>query len=89
MSTCCTCWIDLEVKLQSLKLQHKKLREDLSLSDHEASKLNYEKEMKTHIRQLKNYNELKDISMALIQLVADQKHVRIKDILNEIGVEDD
>lgn len=49
----------------------------------------YEKEMKGHIKQLKKYNELKDASMRLIQMIADQQKTTIKAVMEEMGVEDD
>lgn len=49
----------------------------------------YDKEMKRHIRQLKKYNELKDLAMGIIQLIADQKQSTLRSVMNEMGVEPD
>lgn len=88
----------LELKLANLKKEHKELSQDLKnegiqindivLSD-KILKEKYEKEMKRHIKQLKKYNELKDLSMGIIQLIADQKNSTLREVMNEMGVEED
>ncbi|EMG45606.1 hypothetical protein SBY92_004875 [Candida maltosa Xu316] len=42
---------------------------------------------KKHIQQLHKYNELKDIALQLISLIADQRQVKISDILSEMNVD--
>ncbi|KAG0674638.1 hypothetical protein C6P40_004611 [Pichia californica] len=89
----------LEITLDELKKEHLKLTEELGETDvtlehddillKKVSSENYEKEMKRHIRQLKQYNELKDLSMCLIQLIADQKQSTIKSVMKEMGIEND
>jgi hypothetical protein len=76
----------LEIKLAELKSEHTKLKAELGGDD---SNLNYDHEMKRHIKQLKTYNELKDLSMGLIQIIADQRHVTLRAIMDEMGIEDD
>ncbi|GMG28445.1 unnamed protein product [Ambrosiozyma monospora] len=44
--------------------------------------------LKRHIRQLNKYNELKDVALSLVSLIADQKQVSIKSILEEMNVDD-
>ncbi|CAK9435540.1 uncharacterized protein LODBEIA_P02670 [Lodderomyces beijingensis] len=43
--------------------------------------------IKKHIQQLKKYNELKDVALQLITLIADQRQVKTTDILDEMKVE--
>ncbi|CAI5756726.1 unnamed protein product [Candida verbasci] len=43
--------------------------------------------IKKHIQQLKKYNELKDIALELISMIADHRQVKTTDILNEMKVE--
>ncbi|RCK55657.1 hypothetical protein Cantr_05586 [Candida viswanathii] len=45
--------------------------------------------IKKHIRQLNKYNELKDLALQLISLIANQRKVKILDILNEMNLEID
>lgn len=45
--------------------------------------------VKRHIRQLKAYNELKDSAMSLMAMIADQRQIRLGDVMREIGVVDD
>lgn len=42
--------------------------------------------IKKHIQQLNKYNELKDLALQLISLIANQKKVKIIDILNEMNL---
>lgn len=88
----------LELKLCDLKKEHNDLseylrKEGIQINDNvlcdKTLQENYEKEMKQHIRQLKKYNELKDLSMGIIQLIADQKSSTLREVMNEMGVEDD
>ncbi|KAI5969919.1 hypothetical protein CANMA_000959 [Candida margitis] len=43
--------------------------------------------IKKHIQQLKKYNELKDVALQLVTLIADQRQVKTTDILNEMKLE--
>ncbi|EDK42673.1 hypothetical protein LELG_00851 [Lodderomyces elongisporus NRRL YB-4239] len=43
--------------------------------------------IKRHIQQLKKYNELKDVALQLVTLIADQRQVRTTDILDEMKLE--
>lgn len=45
--------------------------------------------MKAHILGLKKYNELKDVAMGLITMIADQRQLRMSDILKEMNIEPD
>lgn len=93
---------NLEKKLAGLKKLHLKLSRELSLGNNLHGKgevstgslnkllqIKHEKEMKQHIEQLKEYNELKDLSMGIIQLIADQKQATLRTVMNEMGIEDD
>ncbi|KAK4987482.1 hypothetical protein LTR28_006421 [Elasticomyces elasticus] len=42
--------------------------------------------VKRHIGLLHQYNEIKDVGMGLLGLVADRKGVRVADVLGEFGV---
>lgn len=41
-----------------------------------------------HVKDLQRYNEIKDIAQGLIGLIAEQRGVRVVDVMEEIGVED-
>lgn len=45
--------------------------------------------VKAHILGLKKYNELKDVAMGLITMIADQRQLRMADILKEMNIEPD
>lgn len=49
----------------------------------------YELVLNNHIKKLKEYNELKDSALKLIQLIADQRSEKISVIFKEIGIEND
>ncbi|KAG0669165.1 Pachytene arrest protein sae3, partial [Kluyveromyces marxianus] len=44
-----------------------------------------EKVNQQHIEDLKLYNELRDTGLRLVQMVADEKQCKIKDVFEEIG----
>ncbi|CCH46834.1 hypothetical protein BN7_6435 [Wickerhamomyces ciferrii] len=56
--------------------------------EHQTS-INPEEIVKSHILGLKKYNELKDVAMGLITMIADQRQLKISDILKEMEVEKD
>lgn len=81
----------LKEKLGELQAEHKELREELDGTNNKEDfniKV-YEKETKKHIQQLKKYNELKDVSMKLIQMIADSRQETLKTIMDEMGIDDD
>ncbi|CAL9734619.1 pachytene arrest protein Sae3p [Monosporozyma servazzii] len=41
--------------------------------------------IKQHIKQLKEYNELRDTGLRLVQIVADDKNCSLKEVVEEIG----
>lgn len=43
--------------------------------------------VKRHISQLEKYNELKDIALGLVTMIADQRQLRTTDILEEMKLE--
>ena len=43
--------------------------------------------IKRHIKLLHDYNEIRDVAMGLIGMIADQRGVRMRDCLAEFGVE--
>lgn len=47
------------------------------------------KKLKTkHVKELQKYNEIKDIAQGLIGLIAEQRGIRVVDVMKEIGGED-
>ncbi|KAI9676615.1 MAG: hypothetical protein M1829_002932 [Trizodia sp. TS-e1964] len=42
--------------------------------------------VKRHIKLLHDYNEVRDVAMGLMGLIAEQRGVRVKDIYEEFGV---
>lgn len=70
-----------EQRLEDIKNQCSALISELdSNQDPEAI-------VKKHISQLKKYNELKDIALGLVTMIADQRQLRTTDILDEMKVE--
>jgi hypothetical protein len=43
---------------------------------------------KTHIKHLNRYNEIRDVGLGLIGMVAESRKLRIKDVMEEFGVTD-
>lgn len=43
--------------------------------------------VKKHISQLKKYNELKDIALALVAMISDNRKLKITEILEEMGID--
>lgn len=70
-----------EQRLEDIKNQCSKLISELD------SNSNPEAIVKKHISQLKKYNELKDIALGLVTMIADQRQLRTTDILEEMKVE--
>ncbi len=44
--------------------------------------------IKEHIARLGRYNEIRDVGMGLIGIVADMRRERVRDVQGEFGVED-
>lgn len=42
---------------------------------------------KSHIKRLKEYNELRDTGLRLVQMIADEKSCTLKDVFDEMGQE--
>ncbi|CUM63939.1 uncharacterized protein PRCAT00001527001 [Priceomyces carsonii] len=72
-------------------LQQRVTRKEQSLEDikNQCSDSDEDPEaiVKKHISQLKKYNELKDIALGLVTMIADQRKLRTTDILEEMRVE--
>lgn len=78
-------------------IQQKLLLKEQSLNDIklQCSRLIYELEgnnepeliIKKYIQDLNKYNELKDLALQLITLIADQRKVKTSDILQEMNIE--
>lgn len=67
-----------EQKLEDIKNQCSELISELDSDD------DPEAVVKKHIGQLAKYNELKDIALGLITMIADQRKLRTTDILEEM-----
>lgn len=70
-----------EKKLEDIKNQCSELISELDSDD------DPEAVVKKHISKLKEYNELKDIALGLVTMIADQRQLRTTDILEEMKVE--
>ncbi|KAF6062917.1 Swi5 family protein [Candida albicans] len=78
-------------------IQQKLLLKEQSLNDIklQCSRLIYELEgnnepeliIQKYIQDLNKYNELKDLALQLITLIADQRKVKTSDILQEMNIE--
>lgn len=44
---------------------------------------------KKHIKELKEYNTLKDTALSLMTMIADQRQVRLSVVMKEVGVKAD
>jgi len=81
----------LKRKLGNLKEEHAQLAKELNIDNIEVKKIERQskKEQKEYIDRLGRYNEMKDLSMNVVQLIATSKNTTMKDILREMGVEED
>ncbi|KAI3405846.1 hypothetical protein KGF56_001453 [Candida oxycetoniae] len=70
-----------EKNLDEIKQQCRTLIHELEGNQHP------EVIIKKHIQQLKKYNELKDVALQLVTLIADQRQVRTTDIFDEMKCE--
>ncbi|QLG71995.1 hypothetical protein HG535_0C03480 [Zygotorulaspora mrakii] len=74
-----------------LKRLNQTLREELnSLTAERFSANNLQSPQqiyKSHIKRLKEYNELRDTGLRLVQMIADEKSCTLKDVFDEMGQE--
>lgn len=70
-----------EKSLEDIKNQCSELISELDSDE------NPEAIVKKHIGKLKKYNELRDIALGLVTMIADQRKLRTTDILEEMKVE--
>ncbi|ODQ63447.1 hypothetical protein NADFUDRAFT_47852 [Nadsonia fulvescens var. elongata DSM 6958] len=49
--------------------------------------INPPKIVNCHIKLLKEYNEVRDIALGFIGMISEQRGIRVKDVLEEMGVE--
>lgn len=61
-------------------------QEAVSQSDIEDTVTHANNTLKTHIKLLHDYNEMKDMASALVGLIADQRGVKIVDVMEEMGI---
>lgn len=78
--------VQKEAELAALQDEATELELELE-SIAQGDMMDPDKVVKQHIKQLKEYNELKDTALNLIQLIADQRQVRLGVVMDEIGVE--
>ncbi|ODQ81859.1 hypothetical protein BABINDRAFT_6498 [Babjeviella inositovora NRRL Y-12698] len=70
-----------EVKLAQLKLQFEQLLEQYKSSE------SPETVVKRHVTDLNRYNGVRDAALAMVTMIAEQRSLRIADVLTEMGVE--
>ncbi|KAI5964735.1 uncharacterized protein KGF55_001805 [Candida pseudojiufengensis] len=83
-----------EIQLTEIKQQCSNLIKELDLEDSNNNQNNnntnnnnkFEIIIKKHIIELKKYNDLKDIALQLIELIANQRMIKTDDILQEINL---
>ncbi|ODV87132.1 hypothetical protein CANARDRAFT_188405, partial [[Candida] arabinofermentans NRRL YB-2248] len=70
-------------RLESLQKECNQLISALELN--ESSDIDYsEAIVRKHIKSLKKYNDLKDVALSLVSMIATQKNVKVSDILEEM-----
>ncbi|CDO91842.1 unnamed protein product [Kluyveromyces dobzhanskii CBS 2104] len=75
-------------RLAALKLSTQELEEKFqSIAEKLEMEETPEKINARHISNLKLYNELRDTGLKLIQMVADEKQCKMKDVFDDIGYE--
>jgi len=77
--------------MKKLRSEYSELMHKLGLKnpldvDKELAQINV-KGKKQHIKKLNEYNELKDIAMQLVSMIADKRSIPIRDVLDEMGVD--
>lgn len=80
---------DFILQQSILKEQHlNDIKNQCSVLIHELDcNVDPEAVIKRHISQLEKYNELKDIALGLVTMIADQRQLRTTDILEEMKLE--
>lgn len=80
---------DFILQQSILKEQHlNDIKNQCSVLIHELDcNVDPEAVVKRHISQLEKYNELKDIALGLVTMIADQRQLRTTDILEEMKLE--
>lgn len=71
-----------EAQLTALRAQHDRLLSQLQDGE------NAQQTVKKHIRLLHAYNEIRDVGLGLMGLIADRKGQRLAEVLREFGVEE-
>ncbi|QEU58538.1 Sae3 [Kluyveromyces lactis] len=72
-------------RLTALKVSYQELEKKFQMLAHELQTETPEKINLKHIADLKLYNELRDTGLRLVQMVADEKQCKMKDVFEEIG----
>lgn len=67
------------------KTYNELLEEFIMLSEHAENKLDYKELQRAHIQGLKKYNELRDTGLRLVQIIADQKACKVREVFEEMG----
>lgn len=76
-----------EAKLQELQRQTQQLEDEVLLLQGEDSYRDAQELVTRHIGQLHRYNELRDIAMSLMTMIADQRHTSLSKVADEIGAD--
>ncbi|KAI9782012.1 MAG: hypothetical protein M1816_002121 [Peltula sp. TS41687] len=72
-----------EAQLTALRAQHDRLLSQLQDGDGGAA----HQTVRRHIRLLHAYNEIRDVGLGLMGLIADRRGQRLAEVLREFGVE--
>lgn len=60
---------------------------ELSSADAEAAMTHANTTLKQHLKLLHDYNEIKDVATGLMGMIAEQRGVRVSEVMQEMGVE--
>jgi len=76
----------LQSRNQDLEAQVAVMKEDIAVFTKGLKSSNPSQTVKTHIKLLHEYNEIRDVGQGIIGLIADNRGVRIGDVYEEFGV---
>ena len=69
-----------------IKIHYKNIAEAKSDTPNPSRNKNAAETVKTHIRLLHQYNEIRDIGSGLLGMIADNRGVRVGEVFEEYGV---
>lgn len=76
------------MQIDQLQLTHRSLTTELCTSRSKLRHPDASATVQRHITLLHRYNEIKDIGLGLMGLIADQRGVRLKEVMREWGVDE-